>query len=256
MANPNDERVNNLSLTSFITPLLLLLVWQALDATHVIDHRFFPSPIHILTDLIHLIRDGRLEHDLFLTLTRMLLGYLLGALTGAILGLVLGLSLLLRRALYPLLAALYPIPVIAIFPLVMLVFGLGNLSKIITVAVSVFFLVLFNTMTGVLTIPRIYKEVGRSFQINRIRFIWKIALPGALPNLFTGLRLGIGVALIVIIAVEFVAANHGLGHLIWQSWQTFAVGKMFAGLLVTALLGFLFTTLVDWLEKKLVPWHI
>jgi NitT/TauT family transport system permease protein len=153
-------------------------------------------------------------------------------------------------------AAIYPLPKVAIFPLILLIFGLGETSKIVTVAIAVFFQVLFPTVLGVTGIPRIYLDAGRNFGARGLDLYLKVALPGALPAILSGCRVALGVALIVIVSVEFVGSNSGVGYLIWNSWQLFNVNRMFVGLMTAAVLGYLAALLLDSLEKRLVPWRL
>jgi NitT/TauT family transport system permease protein len=152
-------------------------------------------------------------------------------------------------------AALFPIPKIAILPLIMLIFGLGEMSKYVSVGIGVVFLVLINTMAGVMNIDKIYLDVGRNFGANRWQFFKTIAVPGAMPAIFTGFQLSLGVALIVIVATEFVGAKTGIGYLIWQSWQTFSVEAMYCGLVTCAFLGFLSQLLLDTVQRVAIPWR-
>jgi NitT/TauT family transport system permease protein len=122
------------------------------------------------------------------------------------------------------------------------------------VAIGVFFLVLLNTMAGVMTIDRIYLDVGKNFGARRFDVLRTIALPGALPLILTGLRLGWGTALLLIVAAEFLTAKAGIGYLIWNSWQTFAVEEMYVGLLTISGLGLMSFVLLDWIERRLLPW--
>jgi NitT/TauT family transport system permease protein len=103
-------------------------------------------------------------------------------------------------------------------------------------------------------IERIYLDVGKNYHASRRMMFTDVALPGALPLIFAGLRLGLGVALLVIVAAEFVGARSGVGYLIWSSWQVFQVEKMYVGLLTTAVLGFGSAVLIAWLERTLIPW--
>ena len=165
-----------------------------------------------------------------------------------------GLSPIVRAAINPMVAATYPIPKIAILPLIMLIFGLGEMSKYVVVAIGVFYLVLINTMAGVMNIEKIYLDVGNNFGASRKDMYFTIALPGSLPLIFAGLRLGWGVALLLIVAAEFVGAKSGIGYLIWQSWQTFSVEAMYVGLIVISVLGYVSSLVLDELERILIPW--
>jgi ABC-type nitrate/sulfonate/bicarbonate transport system permease component len=160
-----------------------------------------------------------------------------------------------RVALDPVISAVYVLPKIAILPLVMLIFGIGETSKIVIVGISSFFLVLINTTVGVRDIEPIYFEAAKNYGANRWQLFWHVIIPGAMPVIFAGLRLSLGTALIVIIAAEFVAAQYGLGYLIWFSWQTLLTENMFAGLVVVMILGALFTSGLQTLEHWLMPWE-
>ena len=152
-----------------------------------------------------------------------------------------GLNRPIRALFDPLIAATYPVPKSAILPLALLIFGLGEGSKIFMVAIGVFFPVVINTTTGVLEINKIYLDVGQNYKASRWNTFWTIALPGALPVIMTGFKLGIGIGLVLIAVAEMVGAKSGLGYLIWSAWSTFAVEQMYVGLFVIAIIGFLIT---------------
>src|SRR5579883_272352 len=139
-------------------------------------------------------------------------------------------------------------------PLIMLIFGIGELSKWVFIAVGVFFPVLINSMAGVLTIDRIYLDVGRNYGARGLNFLLTIALPGALPVVFAGIKLGFGLALILVVIAEIVASHAGLGFLIWNAWQIFDVEKLYTGLILIGILGYLSSEAIDALERLAVPW--
>ncbi len=159
-----------------------------------------------------------------------------------------------RVFLMPIASAIYAIPKIAVVPLVLVVFGLGETSKYVIVAISIFFLVLLNTMAGVLDIDRSYRDVARNFGAGPLALFFTVALPGALPAIFTGLRLGLGFALVVIVGTEFIAAREGIGRFIYDSYQVLAIKKMFVGLIVTGILGWVLALALDLLERLVLPW--
>jgi NitT/TauT family transport system permease protein len=178
----------------------------------------------------------------------------MGAVPGILLGVAMGLSRYVRAAIKPLIGAVYPVPKIAVLPLIMLIFGLGEMSKYVVIAISVFFLILVNTMAGVMNIDKVYLEVGRSFHASRIDAFRTIAIPGALPLIFSGIRLAWGVSLLVIVAAEFVGAKSGLGYFTWQAWLTFQIEEMYVGLIVISFLGWASFMILDELERYLLPW--
>lgn len=241
-------------LVSLFSPVLLLILWELLVRVHLLDARFFPAPSSIVGTFGSLIQSGELLIDIKDTLGRVAVGLVMGTIPGLLLGAIMGLSAPVRAFFKPMVAALFPIPKIAILPLIMLIFGLGEMSKYVSVAIAVVFLVLINTMAGVMNIDKIYLDVGKNFGASRWQFFKTIAIPGAMPAIFTGFQLALGVALIVIVATEFVGAKTGIGYLIWQSWQTFSVEAMYVGLVVTAFLGFTAQLLLDAMQRLVIPW--
>jgi len=236
------------------SPLLLLTMWEIAVRTGALDSRFFPAPTAIIGELVQLLASGELVRDLGWTTQRVAIGFLLGAVPGIVLGLMLGLSPLLNALLRPIIAAIYPVPKIALFPLVMMVFGLGETSKWAIVAIAVFFQVFFSTLAGVVNIDPIYLDVARNFEASRLQTYRTIALPAAMPYVLTGCQLGLGMALIVVVVAEQFGTKNGLGYLIWRSWQVFEVRDMFVGLMAVALLGSALQWLMIRLEHGLVRW--
>ncbi len=241
-------------LISVTSPLLLVALWETAGRAGLLDQRFFPQPSAIVGTFADVIGSGELPRHIATSLGRIGVGFLIGAVPGLVLGLVMGLSRFVRAALNPMVGALYPIPKTAILPLLLLIFGLGEPSKYVFVAIGVFFLVLLNTMAGVLSIEPVYLDVGTNFRASRLQVFRTIALPGALPLIFTGLRLGWGQALLLIVVAEVVGANSGIGAFIWQAWQTFQVERMYVGLVVISFIGYVSFLAIDELQRWLIPW--
>lgn len=237
------------------SPIFLLLLWELLVRTGALDSRFFPAPSSVVATLVEMLRSGELLNHAGASISRVLIGFALGAIPGVLLGIAMGLSPLLRAFLHPAIAAIYPIPKIALFPLIMLLLGLGETSKWAIVALAVFFQVLFSTLAGVMSIEQIYHDVARNFGASRWQTWCTVALPGALPMIFTGFQLGLGMALIVVVIAENFGTDQGLGFMIWRAWQIFEVRDMFVGLLMVALLGFLTQLGLARLERLLLRWR-
>jgi ABC-type nitrate/sulfonate/bicarbonate transport system permease component len=236
------------------SPIALLVVWEAAARLHFIDTRFFPAPSSVIAVLIEMLRSGELVTNTLVSLRRLALGTLIGGVPALVLGIAMGLNRWVRAALDPIVAATYPIPKSAILPLALLIFGLGEGSKIFMVAIGVFFPVVINATTGVLEINRIYLDVGRNYKANRWNTFWSIALPGALPVIMTGFKLGIGIGLILIAIAEMIGAKSGLGYMIWTAWETFSVEQMYVGLFMIAIIGFVLSVLLNELERFVIPW--
>jgi NitT/TauT family transport system permease protein len=242
-------------LVSICSPLILLLVWEVAGQSRLIDTRFFPTPSTIiLRATVPMIQSGELWTHLSISLARIAVGFLIGAVPGVVIGLAMGLNPLVRAAIQPLVDATFPIPKSAIAPLFLMIFGIGEESKYAIIATAVIYLVLINTVSGVRNIESIYLDVGRNFGAGRLMMFTDIALPGALPMIFTGLKLGMGVALIIIVIAEILGAKSGIGFLIWNSWQVFQVEKMYTGLMVSAVLGFGSAAVLNIVERRLIPW--
>ena len=245
---------------SILSPLILLAVWEFFAQVRVIDTRFFPAPSSIFSVLWQMMRPsqqfpmGELWYHLLVSLERIAVGFVIGAVPGIVIGLAMGLFSPIRALIQPLIDATFPIPKVALLPLFIMIFGIGEESKYAIIATAVIYLVLINTVAGVRNIDKIYLDVGKNFHASRLMMFTDVAFPGALPLILAGVKLGMGVALLVIVTAEFVGAKSGIGYLIWTSWQVFQVEKMYVGLLVIALVGFASAILLTVVERALVPW--
>jgi len=239
---------------SIASPLGLLAAWEIAARFHLIDVRFFPAPSSIVLALVSAAQSGELLDNTAVSLERLIFGFLLGGVPALILGIVMGISRPVRAFIDPLIAATYPIPKSAILPLILLIFGLGEMSKVVMVAIGVFYPIAINATAGVLQISRIYLDVGQSFKAGRWETFRTIALPGALPFIMTGVKLGVGLGLILIAIAEMMGAKSGLGYMIWSAWETFAVERMYVGLFMIAIIGFVLTLGLNELERWLIPW--
>lgn len=268
-------------------PFLVLLVWEVIVQAGLLNPRWFPPPSQILEGMWDLTVNydrfnktsllGRPwlipeqfnesgwdgveslfnESHVYITLVRVLVGFALGAIPGIIVGLIMGINHTVRIMLDSTLSAIYVLPKIAIFPIMMLVFPdpFGEGPKIAVVALSAFFLVAINTMAGVQNIDPVYLQAGKNYGANNRQMFWHVIFPGALPVIFSGLRLALGTGLIVIVAVEFVRAKVGVGRVIIYHWEILSVNKMYAGLVVTMILGILLTYILQLIEKRVMPWR-
>lgn len=255
LAPPLDRPGGRERLLSLLSPLLLLAAWEALAAAGVLDVRFFSRPSRIAEEFVHLTLSGVLPQYLAVSLLRVLGGFVAGAVPGIVLGLTMGLLPWVRAMLEPVVLALYPIPKIALLPLIMLIFGPGETFKVVTIALGCFFLVVVNTLAGVVQIDPIYLDVARHFGARRRDVYLTVALPGALPMIVAGLKLALGVALLLIVAAEMIGADSGIGFLIWTSYQVFDLEQMYVGLIVMMFLGALSNLAMNELERRLVPWR-
>jgi sulfonate transport system permease protein len=238
-----------------LTPVVLLLAWELAALTGLLDRRLFTPPSQILARGWEMIVGGDLWIHIGATVARLAAGLVLGAVAGIVVGLLMGVWRPARAALGPTFTALYALPKIAILPLLLLIFGLTETPKVLSVAISVFFVVQINTLAGIMQIDARILEAARAYRASGWRLFRYVLLPGATPSILTGLRVSAGMAVIVVTAVEFVASNNGLGYLIWNSWQLFQPQTMFVGLITVSVIGALVTGLVIALERVVLPWR-
>jgi len=235
-------------------PIILLVIWELCSRVGIIDVRFFPPPSAIFVRMWDLAESGELLHHTLVTCRRLLVGFFVGGIPALLLGVLAGLYRPFYLAFNPLVSATYPIPKSAIYPLILLIFGLGEMSKVAMVAMGVFYPLFINTQAGVANIQRIYLDVGENYRADRWQVIYTIALPGALPSIISGVKLGLGLGLILIAIAEMIGSNDGIGFMIWNAWQILSIETMFVGLMVVAIIGFLLTALADEMERRIVPW--
>ena len=239
---------------NIVSPVFLLLIWELCARAGFIDVRFFPAPSKVFQVMYNMIQNGQLEKHVWASLQRLWWGILFGGIPALVLGIAMGMYRTLRVIVEPVIMATYPIPKSAILPLILLIFGLGEASKIVMVATGVFYPILINAMAGVLEINKIYFDVGRNFGASRWQVFRTVALPGALPLIMTGVKLGVGLGLVLIAIAEMVGAKSGLGYMIWNAWEILSVETMYVGLISIAVLGLVFTLLLNELERMIVPW--
>jgi NitT/TauT family transport system permease protein len=237
-----------------ISPIALIVVWQALLMVGIGDRRFVPAPTDIARRFVTLTASGELEWNVAVTLYRVFLGYVIGAIPAVAVGLLMAMFKPVRIFFDPLIAALFPIPKIALMPLLLLAFGFGDASKVALVAIAVFFPVVVNTYVGAANIEKIYWDVAKNYGASQMMMFRRIVFFGALPTIFAGLRIALAVSFIVLVASEFVATKSGIGYLIWNSWELLQVDVMFVGIVTIGVLGLITSVLFQELERWAVPW--
>lgn len=267
-------------------PIILLAAWEILVRGGILNEDWFPPPTRIMVAIWNLSVNydqftktsllGRfwlipsilpeegweglkrlfLESHVNATVMRILAGFVFGAIPGLVLGVFMGMNRIVRTMLDPVISATYVVPKITILPLMMLIFDpFGETYQIVTVGIGVFFLVLINTMTGVRDIDPIFLEAGRNYGANRLQLFRHVIIPGALPFIFAGLRLGLGVGLVIVVAIEFLRGEKGIGYITWYYWEVMIVKNMYAGLIVIMVLGILTTFGLQRLERWVIPWQ-
>lgn len=243
--------------SGWLSPAIVLAfvaAWEAGVHWGGISPLLTPAPTTILRELVRLATNGVMFTHLGVTLFRLGSGLLIGAGGGIVLGLAMGGWAPLRRAFDPLVAAIHPIPKIALFPILIVLLGIGEESKIAAIAIGAFFPSLLNTIAGVRGISTVQLDLARNYGADNRALFLRVFLPGSLPMVFTGLRLSANVAFISAIGVEMVAAETGLGSLLWQSWQVFRIEQLYATLVVISIVGILMVAVIRGLMRRSAPW--
>ena len=237
-----------------ISPIGLIALWQLLLMAGIGDRRFVPAPSDIAWRYWEMLASGELATHALVTLWRVFAGFFLGSIPGIAVGLLMAMFRPVRIFFDPLIASLFPIPKIALMPLLLLAFGFGDASKIALVVIAVFFPVAVNTYVGAANIEKIYWDVAKNYGASQSVIFRRIVFFGALPMIFAGLRISLAVSFIVLVAAEFVATKSGLGYLIWNSWELLQVDIMFCGIVTIGILGLITSALLQELERKIIPW--
>jgi NitT/TauT family transport system permease protein len=255
-ASSDQPRLRRERKLSIVLVMLILLAWETAARAGWISALFFPPPSEILSTAYTLTVSGELIRHTAMTINRLLLGLVLGGLPGLLLGLLMGWSHRLRAVLDPLISAIHPLPKIALLPLILIIFGIGETSKVVIAALGAFFPMVISTSAGVAAIPPVYFEVAENYGANRRQVFRVVVLPASLPSSATGFRLAFNLTLLLTIAAEIISARVGLGALIWLSWETMRTTHLYASLLIIALLGVGSTWLLQRIYHRLVPWHV
>jgi NitT/TauT family transport system permease protein len=217
---------------------------------------FFPAPSFILQTLGRMALTDKLWPPLGLTLFRLGVGVLLGAGSGVLLGWLMGASRPIRAALNPVVSALHPLPKLALFPIFLVLLGIGEASKIALVTLAAFFPMVINTLAGVQQLDRNYWDAATIYGATRLSLLRRVIVPGSLPMVMVGLRLAVNNALVVTIAAEMLSAREGLGTTIWMAWQTLRTEELYATLLVIGLLGLITHYILERLTRWIIPWRV
>ena len=239
----------------WLSPVLLLLLWELGSRTGLIPTRILAAPSTVLVTLWSMILSGELPSNLLVSLARASAGLAIGLVVGASLALVSGLSRLGETTVDPLMQIKRTIPSLALTPLFIVWFGIGEAPKITLIAVGTTFPIYLNLFAGVRAVDPRLVEAARSFGLKGLDLIWQVILPGALPSFLTGLRYAMGVALLVLVVAEQINAQAGLGYLINTARDFMRTDIIVVCLLVYASLGLAADQAVRLLESRALAWR-
>ncbi|MCU5771827.1 taurine ABC transporter permease TauC [Erwiniaceae bacterium BAC15a-03b] len=245
---------------SIITLLVLLAVWWGVTALKLISPLFLPAPQQVLHQLLTVasaqgFMDATLWQHLGASLTRILIALFAAALIGIPVGIAMGLNATVRGILDPLIELYRPVPPLAYLPLMVIWFGIGETSKILLIYLAIFAPVALSALAGVKSAQQVRLRAARSLGASRWQVLWYVVLPGALPEILTGLRIGLGVGWSTLVAAELIAATRGLGFMVQSAGEFLATDVVLAGIAVIAVIAFTLELGLRALQRRLTPWH-
>lgn len=239
----------------WVVPVAVLMVWQALVSLGWVSGRTMPAPTAVATAAWELARSGQLFDALAVSTRRAALGFLFGGSVGLFLGLVVGLSYWGERLLDSTVQMIRNIPHLAMIPLVILWFGIGETAKVFLVAIGTAFPIYLNTFHGIRNIDRNLMEMARSYGLSGWALFTEVILPGAMPSILVGVRYSLGLMWLTLIVAETIAASDGIGYLAMNARQFLQTDVVVVTILLYALLGKLADEAARFLERRWLAWH-
>ena len=245
---------------SLLTLGALMALWWLVARLGLISPLFLPPPAQVLQQFATLagpqgFMDATLWQHLAASLQRILIALAAATLCGVTVGLAMGLSPTLRGMLDPLIELYRPVPPLAYLPLMVIWFGIGETSKVLLIYLAIFAPVAMATLAGVQGARQVRLRAARALGANRWQVLWYVIVPGALPDMLTGLRIGLGVGWSTLVAAELIAATRGVGFMVQAAGEFLATDVVLAGILVIALIAFTLELGLRALQRRLTPWH-
>lgn len=235
--------------------VLILGLWELGSRTGIIGALIMPAPSEVFEAFKELVQSGFLWKHLSASLQRLLIGWSTGAAAGVLVGISIGLFSLARAGLVPVVSALFPIPKIALLPLFIIWFGIGEGSKVATLFFGTFFPTVIATYGGVDNVDRSLIRMGQSFNLSWFSIVRKIVLPGALPAILSGCRISASIAIILLVAAEMIGAEFGVGAYILLAGNLMAMDQLIAGVVILSSIGLIVAFLIGKAERHLLRWR-
>jgi NitT/TauT family transport system permease protein len=242
-------------ISAWLAFIIVLFVWQGVCMRGWVSPLFLPSPARIVAALWQLIVSGEIWPHLSASLIRIAGGWAIGTVAGLAVGLAMGLFTVARAVGMPMVSALFPIPKIALLPLLILWLGIGETSKIATIALGVFFPTVIAVYSGVDAVPRNLIRMAQSFEVPTLAIIAKVILPGAVPSILAGFRISAATALLLVVSAEMIGAETGIGAFVLQAGNLMQTDQLLAGVLILSLLGLAVGRAISFLERRLLRWR-
>lgn len=242
-------------LLGLLPPVLILIAWHAATTFTDIPSSILPKISMVGASFLEKVSEGQLQTDLLISLGRVVKGYALSAVLGILLGSVMGMSKTLKKVLNPTVTVIRQIPMIAWIPLIILWCGIGELSKVVIIVLAAFFPILINTMSGIENTPEGYIEVARLYKLSPWQTFTKVYLPHALPNILVGLKLGLSVSWMAVVAAELIASSSGIGYRMSNARSLMYSDIVILCMLVIGLVGILMDKAIGSIFARLTPWQ-
>lgn len=239
----------------WIALALVIAIWQAAGSAKLVNPLFLPAPSAIVRAIYELAMSGALWQHLSASIVRIGVGWVLGTAAGVAVGFAIGLSRLARGVGITFISALFPIPKIALLPLLILWLGIGEEPKIATIALGVFFSTAISVYSGVDAVPRNLIRMAQSFNVPFATIVRKVIWPGALPAILAGFRITASVALLLVVSAEMIGAQYGIGAFVLQAGNLMQTDQLLAGVVILSVFGLLVGKVIGWLEIKLLHWR-
>ncbi|MBQ3899459.1 MAG: ABC transporter permease [Lachnospiraceae bacterium] len=236
------------------SPILLLFIWQFVSEGGLVNTAFLPSPVKVLQTFTGMLSNGRFHEHFSASIVRVSIGFCIGTVSGITIGILSGLFKKVDDVLTVLFSVLRSIPTIGLIPLIILWLGIGEISKVVIIAIGSFWSILLNTQRGISGTDVKLLEVARILQKDKLTVLGRIILPASLPSIITGIRLGISGAWRSVIAAEMIASMRGIGYMIQYAREMSQPAVMFVGLFTLGIIGLALDLIVKLLEKKLIFW--
>ncbi|WP_421193460.1 taurine ABC transporter permease TauC [Aeromonas enteropelogenes] len=245
---------------SLLTLGALLTLWWLVARLGWISPLFLPPPSQVLQQLVTIagpqgFMDATLWQHLAASMRRILIALAAATLCGVTVGMAMGLNPTLRAMLDPLIELYRPVPPLAYLPLMVIWFGIGETAKVLLIYLAIFAPIAMATLAGVKGAKQVRLRAARALGANRWQVLWHVIVPGALPEILTGLRIGLGVGWSTLVAAELIAATRGVGFMVQSAGEFLATDVVLAGILVIALIAFILELGLRALQRRLTPWH-
>jgi NitT/TauT family transport system permease protein len=232
-----------------------LVLWEILTRLLLENELLIPPPSSVARSFWNLLLSGELKKHFVATLLEFAYGFSTACVVGILLGYLMGKYKRFDEIMDPWIATLYSIPIITVVPLIIIWFGIGMVSKVIVVFKITAVAIILNTAAGIKALDPVWLELAKSLRLSPLETTYKIRLPGALPYIITGMRLGVGRALLGVIVAELMAANAGLGYMLRDSSETWDSPKLFVTVILLAAMGLVSFNLIKKFERRMAPWR-